>query len=198
MKFNVVVLQYDGRVSEYREMAIDELRTNVIARHVTAAFEARIDEHLAHDRLGTIEFEQPFLPDSGGLLRWRQGDLFFANAAISLSGRVKFTWFYFSGIDPEADAIAVRIMSESLTQLTARTGMSGEDSLRSLAQRPLAVCIPWPPSASDIQRDYSGKLAILLGAAFFGKAIEMRERVEAKWKNRLDDWRGMAAEWSEN
>jgi len=198
MKFTVVVLQYDGSVTDCHEMDLASLRGNVLARQVTARFEAGLHEHLEADRTSPFEFQQSLFADHTDLLKWRQSNLFCATAAISCSGTLKFTWFYFSGIDAAADAIAVRIMCETLTQMTASTGVSAADSLRSLTQRPLAVCIPWPPSASEMERDRTGKIAILLGATYFAEGIELRERIGTRWENYLNHWRGEAAKWSEN
>jgi hypothetical protein len=118
-------------------------------------------------------------------------------AIIQPSTRLELTCRRVAGFNLP-DAIAVRIMGKSLTELTTRGDVSDADSLRSLSQRPLAVCVPWPPLASDIERDYSGKLTILLGAAFFAKANEFLKRVGTKCTKQLDRWRGIAADWSKN
>src|SRR5262249_49696452 len=156
--------------------------------------------NLAEVGLGEIVVERcPILDDQRGLIEWRQPGPYSGMAAFLIAGKLKFTWFYFAGRDPAADAGAVRASEELINSLASDLGLkNSEVKLNLLAGRPLAVCVPWTPSPSEQERRIVGNYAVCLGLAFFEKVSEVLNRGKALLGQSQQGWPGWGFQCSDN
>jgi hypothetical protein len=184
MKFHVAVMQYTGDITDRAEHTLAKLQGIDLGRRMIAGFETMLEEHLPQLLEGVVQIGLPVF-EGRGRLEWRQPDVFSATAAFFLGEQVKFTWFLFAGHDPVADAIAVDATAKCIRGLASDAGVTVQPDagLRSIRERPAAVCVPWPPSASDLDRRLVGNMAVFLAAAFFHTADQVAARGRAVWES---------------
>jgi hypothetical protein len=184
MKFHVVVMQYTGDITDRGEQSLARLRNTGVGRQLIAGFEMMLEEHLPQLLEGMVSIDLPVFDGQRGRLVWRQPDVFSASAAFFIDGKMKFTWLLFAGHDPVADDFVVEAAADFIRNLAAGAGMAlhPDRGLRSIRERPVAICIPWPPTPSDLDRKLVGNMATCLAAAFFRTADLVAERGLAAWE----------------
>jgi hypothetical protein len=177
MKFHVAVVQRNGEVTDRGERTSAQVRDTDVGRQLATAFGLMLEEQLLRVVAGPVKESLPLFDDRRGLLEWRWVEPFSASAAFFIAGAVTFTWFYFSGHHPDADAMAARATEHRVNSPAAEAGLKDPgfrpDSLR---ERPPAVCVPWPPSAPEPERRIVGDYAVCLAAAYFDKAAAVLRR----------------------
>ena len=184
MTFHLAVMQYTGAISDRGPHSRARVRRNDVGRRLVTGFELMLAEHLPQPLTGAVQVGFPLCAGKRGRVEWRWPDVFSASAVFFLGDQVKFTWFYFAGHDPVADDIVLRFTADFIKDRAAGTGVElrPEEGLRSLPERPLAVCVPWPPNPSEHDRRLVGNVAVCLAAAFFQKADETFRRGRAVWE----------------
>jgi hypothetical protein len=114
-------------------------------------------------------------------------------------GPAEVHWFFFAGRRAEGDAAVVRATERRIGALAMEAGLADPCvRLAALRERPLAVCVPWPPSADPLEQRIVGDDAARLAAAYFDNVAEVLRRGAAlgtTWRERR---RGRAFRWSDN
>ena len=99
MKFHIAVVQCNGQVTDRGARSSARVLAISAARRLVTGFGLMLDEQLPQLRHGVVAASVPLF-DGRALLEWRLPVPFAATAAFCLAGRLKFTWFLFSGHEP--------------------------------------------------------------------------------------------------
>lgn len=167
MKFNTIIMQYNGQITDSGETTSEHVRKTAVGRQLIQGFDLMLNECLPDILHGVAKADFSFLDDQSGLFAWQQSEPFSAMATFFIGGSLKFTWFFLTGIDIESDKIVVQA---TITFLRSMARMAGQEhALQLPAERPLALCVPWPPSPIEAQRRIVGNYAVCLATAFFEK-----------------------------
>lgn len=169
MKFTVAVMQYTGNITDRSEQALAKVQSTDVGHRLVTGFGLMVAEQLPQLLNGTVKASTPLFDGNRGLLEWRQADYFSALATFFLDKKLKFTWFLFSGHDPNGDAIAVSASADLIKIIASESGVNVDPGkgFTSIRERPVAVCVPWPPSPSAQDQRMIGNMAVCLAAAFF-------------------------------
>jgi hypothetical protein len=177
VNINTIVMQYDGQITDRGVDTSERVRSTDVGRKLIRGFDLMLDELLPTLLHGVAKAEFSFLDDQTGLFAWQQPEPFSAMASFFIGGALKFTWFYLTGIEPESDLIVARATTEFIQVMAMMAGQKHELCLP--PERPLALCVPWPPSPNEVQRRIVGNYAICLATAFFETTDAIHKAGEA-------------------
>jgi hypothetical protein len=189
VKISTIVMQYNGQITDRGETTSEHVRKTDVRRQLILGFDQMLNEHLPEVLHGVAKEEFPFLDDQSGLFTWQQSEPFSAMASFFIGGSLKFTWFFLTGIDTDSDRIVVAETTKFVRDMARLAGQ--EHALHLPAERPLALCVPWPPSPIEVHRRIVGTYAICLAIAFFEKAADIHANGEAlfgKFPRRPSQW----------
>src|SRR5437867_2417612 len=119
MKFDLVVMQYTGQITDRKAHRCKQVRSTEVGQRLVTGFRLMLTEHLPQLLDGIVKISLPILNDGRGLLEWRQPELFSASATFLIAGKLKFTWFYFAGHNPETDSIAINATEKCIKELVS-------------------------------------------------------------------------------
>ena len=151
MKFHFVVMQYTGQVTDRGHHTSEKTRSTDIGQRLIQGFDLMLEEHQAQLLDGVAKAEFPFLDDQSGLFTWHQPEPFSATAAFFIAEKLKFTWFYLIGQHADSDRIVAGETVKFIQDMSAEADYKGP-APRLPTERPLALCVPWPPSPSEQHR----------------------------------------------
>ena len=138
MKFNTIIMQYNGQITDSGETTSEHVRKTAVGRQLIQGFDLMLNECLPDILHGVAKADFSFLDDQSGLFAWQQSEPFSAMATFFIGGSLKFTWFFLTGIDIESDKIVVQA---TITFLRSMARMAGQEhALQLPAERPLALC----------------------------------------------------------
>jgi hypothetical protein len=199
MKFHLVVMQYNGEITDRQPLMTEHVRSDPITRRIVTGFTMMMEENLPKILDGTIHEQLRIFDDKRGLLDWRQPEPFSAMATFFIADQMKFTWTFFSGLDSLHDQIVVQAAEQGIDSFAIMADPKHKKvSLKGLADRPLALCVPWPPSPSAMEQRIAGNYAMCLAAAFFEKVADVQRRGAALIAEFLRRDRMRNFRWSDN
>jgi hypothetical protein len=140
MKFPIAVVQCNGQITDRSEATSAGVRSSDVGRRVAAGFDRMLEEQLLRAIVGPVAEQISIFDDRPGLLQWRWVERFAAAAIFFIAGRLKFTWFFFAGHQPEGDAAVVRATENCIGALAMEAGTADPCvRLAALRERPLAL-----------------------------------------------------------
>jgi hypothetical protein len=170
MRYTLVVMQINGDITERQRRTDAEIQRNEALRRVTLGLRLMLDEYVPAAIHDVVEFRVP-LDDAGSFeLEWRQPDHVSALGTYYMGGRPRITCLLYSGYDRIRDAAAIDATDNLLTGWCKDIQRPRGTGIRNVRDRPLLVCVPWPPSTEGIERKRMTVYPACLAVAFFERA----------------------------
>lgn len=170
MRFTVVVMQINGDITDRRPRTWGEIQRNEVSRRLAEGFRLMLDEQLPARLEGIARFRVTVDEERGYDLDWQQPDRVNALGTFFLRERLALTCLFLSGYDSLRDESAVWASQELLTGWRQGTEMRAGPGIRSVPDRPLVACIPWPGVVDEMNQRRLSAWSVCLAAAFFRRA----------------------------
>jgi hypothetical protein len=170
MRYTLVVMQMNGDLTNHQRRTDVEVQRQEANRRLVLGLSLMLDEYVPVAPEQVARFRVA-LDEAGRFeVDWQQPDQVSAQCTFYLEGKPRVTWLFFSGYDTLRDAAAVRATEDTLAGWCGIRGMQRGAGLGDIRDRPLLVCIPWPPTLEGLEQKRMTVYAVCLAVAFFRRA----------------------------
>jgi hypothetical protein len=170
MRYTLLTLQMTGEITDRQRRTDAEIQRQAGLRRVTLGLRLMLEEHIPTIFDGVARFRVALHHELPFEVEWQQGDHVSGIATFFMADKPRLTCLLFSGYDPWHDAVAVNATDVLVAGWCENMKRPPGTGIRGVRDRPLLVCVPWPPSMEGMEKKRMSIYSICLALAFFERA----------------------------
>jgi hypothetical protein len=170
MRYTQVTMQMDGEITDRQRRTDAEIQRQEALRRVTLGLRLMLEEHIPAAFQGVARFRVALDDKLPFEVDWQQADQVSGIATFFMADKPRLTCLLFSGYDPRHDAFAVKATDVLVAGWCENMQRPPGAGIRGVRDRPLLVCVPWPPSMEGMEKKRMTIYSVCLALAFFERA----------------------------